>query len=83
MVHLVLGLGLAYGSGVGPNIPNGKQGLYTTCMDVDTDFGDGISEMANSRFIAGQDLNSAAVSSELAQLNDPTAVPPPPELVNS
>ena len=51
--------------GVCQNVPNGKQELYTTCMDVDIVFGDGISDMANSGFIAGQDLNSAAVSSEL------------------
>jgi hypothetical protein len=46
-------------------------------MDVDIVSGDSISDMASSGFIAGQDLNSAAVSSELAQLNNPTAVPAP------
>jgi hypothetical protein len=44
-------------------------------MDVDIYLGDGISDIASSGFIAGQDLNSAAVSSELAQLNNPTAGP--------
>ena len=62
--------------GVDPNLPNGKQELYTTCMDVDID---GTSDMASSGFIASQDLNSAAVSSELAQLNNPTVVPAPLE----
>jgi hypothetical protein len=52
-------------------------------MDVDIVFGDGISDMASSGFIAGQDLNGAAVSSELAQLNNPTAVPAPLEPPNS
>jgi hypothetical protein len=38
-----------------------------------------ISDMASFGFIVGQDLNSAAVSSEIAQLNNPTAVPAPLE----
>jgi hypothetical protein len=65
--------------GVDSNIPNGKQELYTTCMDVDIISGDGDSALASSGFIAGQDLNSAAVPSELSQLNNPTAVPAPSE----
>ena len=69
--------------GVDPNLPNGKQELYTTCVDVDIVPAVGISDMASSGFIAGQDLNSAAVSSELAQLNNPTAVPAPSESPNS
>src|SRR5277367_3063736 len=43
--------------GVDPNVPNGKQELYITCMDVDIVSRDGISDMASSGFIAGQDLN--------------------------
>jgi hypothetical protein len=65
--------------GVDPNLPNGKQELYTTCIDIDIVSGDGSSDMASSGFIAGQDLNNAAVSSELTQLNNPTAVPAPLE----
>ena len=68
---------------VDPNVPDGKQELYTTCMDIDIVAGDGISDMASSEFIAGQDLNSATVSSELNQLNTPTAVLAPFELPNS
>jgi hypothetical protein len=79
-VHLVLVWNWLTALGVDPNVPNGKQELYTTCMDVDIVFGDGISDMASSGFIAGLDLNRDAVSSELAQLNNPTAVPAPSEL---
>jgi hypothetical protein len=43
-------------------------------MDVDIVSGDSISDMASSGFIAGQDLNSAAVSLKIAQLNNLTAV---------
>jgi hypothetical protein len=68
--------------GVDPNVPDGKQELYTTCIDVDIS-GDGISGMTSSGFIAGQDFNSAAVSSEFAQPSNPTAVPAPLEPPNS
>jgi hypothetical protein len=43
-------------------------------MDINIVSGDSISNIASSGFIAGQDLNSTAVSSELAQLNNLTAV---------
>jgi hypothetical protein len=44
--------------------PNGLQEIYTTCMDVNLIAGTGTSQ-ENVDFSQGQDLNSAAISSEL------------------
>ena len=65
--------------GIDPGVPNGKQEIYTTCMDVDIISGGGNSNFASSGFIANQDLNYAAVPSEFAQINNPTAVVAPSE----
>jgi hypothetical protein len=65
--------------GVDPGVPDGKQELYTTCMDVDIISGGDGSNFASSGFIANQDLNYAAVPSEFAQINNPTAVAAPSE----
>jgi hypothetical protein len=65
-------------AGIDPGLPNGKRELYTTCMDIDVTFGGG-DPPTSAAFITGQDLNRAAVPSEFAQLNNPTAVPAPTE----
>jgi hypothetical protein len=65
--------------GVDPGVPNGKQELYTTCMDVDIISGGDNSNLASSGFVANQDLNFAAVPSEFAEINNPTAVAAPSE----
>lgn len=62
-----------------PGEPDGKQELYTTCMDVDIVSSSGTSNYASSGFVANQDLNYAAISSEFAQLSNPTAVAAPSE----
>lgn len=60
--------------------PNGKQEIYTTCMDVDiVDSGSSSSSSeAFSKeqvsFDAGQPLDNAAVSAELQDISNPTAV---------
>ena len=65
--------------GVDPGLPGGKQELYSTCMDVDIIASNGATNMASSGFVTGQDLNSAAIPSEFAELNNPTAVAAPSE----
>jgi hypothetical protein len=62
-----------------PGLPDGKQELYTTCMDVDIIASSGDSSQTTSGFIVGQDLNYAAIPSEFAELNNPTAVAAPSE----
>ncbi|KAJ5693163.1 hypothetical protein N7462_002586 [Penicillium macrosclerotiorum] len=51
--------------------PDGKMEVYTTCMDIDivSDLEDETSSA--TEYIAGQDLNNAAISSEMA---NPTAM---------
>ncbi|KAJ9664141.1 hypothetical protein H2198_000359 [Neophaeococcomyces mojaviensis] len=55
--------------------PNGKQEIYTTCMDVDVVAGTGAQNkaVANS-FVKGQDLNNAAIAAQLNDIANPTAV---------
>ena len=54
---------------------NGKQEIYTTCMDVDIVAGTGIEKRATANsFIAGQDLNKAAIAAEFSDIANPTAV---------
>jgi hypothetical protein len=66
-------------AGVDPGLPNGKPEIYTTCMDVDIVSSSGPSNNAAAGFITGQDLNYAAVASEFAQINNPSAVAAPSE----
>ena len=56
--------------------PNGKQEIYTTCMDIDiVNSGSAQSgSKATVNFQQGQDLNYAGVSSQLADVANPTAV---------
>ncbi|EPS30372.1 hypothetical protein POX_b02619 [Penicillium oxalicum] len=75
--------------GIDPTYPHGKAEIYTTCMDV---------EVANTPsrvlantpegYIAGQDLNDAAIPSQFANLDDvpissETATPPPSSTLSS
>jgi hypothetical protein len=52
--------------------PDGKQEIYTTCMDVEIS-GDAADSTSND-FETGQDLDSAAISTEFADITNPTAV---------
>jgi len=56
--------------------PDGKQEIYTTCMDVDIvdDIGVESFSQASVSYAAGQPLDNAAVSAELADIANPTAV---------
>ncbi|KAJ5174852.1 uncharacterized protein N7482_000729 [Penicillium canariense] len=61
--------------GVDPTYPQGKQEIYTTCMDVDV-VGTSVSQKEiedEDGYAVGQDLNSAAIPSEFADLDDAPA----------
>jgi hypothetical protein len=50
---------------------DGKQEIYTTCMDVDVS---GSADSQAASYVAGQSLDTAAISSEVADITNPTAV---------
>lgn len=55
--------------------PEGKQEIYTTCMDVDINSGiQTTDKSAGAKFVQGQDLGNAAVASQFANIANPTAV---------
>lgn len=55
--------------------PEGKQEIYTTCMDIDITQGiDTQQKATGASFVQGQDLNDAAVAAEFADVANPTAV---------
>ncbi|EXJ94904.1 hypothetical protein A1O1_00022 [Capronia coronata CBS 617.96] len=56
--------------------PNGKQEIYTTCMDVDIvdDAGIGAVSNAQAQFIQGQPVDYAAIATEFSDIANPTAV---------
>lgn len=56
--------------------PDGKQEIYTTCMDVDiVNSLPGIEAVTGgSQFAQGQSLDEAAIQSEMADISNPTAV---------
>lgn len=56
--------------------PNGKQEIYTTCMDVDVVDNAGLETFSNAAasYLQGQPLDHAAVASELSDIANPTAV---------
>lgn len=47
-----------------PSYPNGKQEIYTTCMDIDVTGSSNTESHANAKYITGQDLNSASIPTE-------------------
>lgn len=58
-----------------PGFPDGKQEIYTTCMDVDIAGGpDTNNKAATAAFAKGQDLGNAAVAAQFADIANPTAV---------
>lgn len=56
--------------------PNGKQEIYTTCMDIDIVDNSGTDAVSNAQvnYAQGQPLNHAGVSAQLADIANPTAV---------
>ena len=56
--------------------PNGKQEIYTTCMDVDIVADTGVVPVSKSQvnFIPGQPYDFAAVQNQMADIANPTAV---------
>ncbi|KAJ4516192.1 hypothetical protein HRR83_005496 [Exophiala dermatitidis] len=59
-----------------PGFPNGKQEIYTTCMDIDivSDDGVGTVSKAQAAFAQGQAVDNAAVADEFSDIANPTAV---------
>jgi hypothetical protein len=59
-----------------PGFPDGKQEIYTTCMDVDIVGDTGIAPVSESQvnFIQGQAYDYAAVPDQFSDLANPTAV---------
>ncbi|KAL2445748.1 hypothetical protein ABEF95_010606 [Exophiala dermatitidis] len=59
-----------------PGFPNGKQEIYTTCMDVDivSDDGVGTVSKAQAAFAQGQAVDNAAVADQFSDIANPTAV---------
>ena len=65
-------------AGADPGLPDGKQEIYTTCMDIDVVAdGHASNKGTSSGFIDGQPLENAAVASEFSHLGNPTAVAAP------
>ena len=56
--------------------PEGKQEIYTTCMDIDIVDASSVEPVskASVNYQQGQDLNNAAISSQMADITNPTAV---------
>jgi hypothetical protein len=58
-------------SGVDPNLPNGKNETYTTCMDVAVNAaGDFSQKVADGGYIQGQPVENAAVPDQFAKLGE-------------
>ena len=54
--------------------PEGKQEFYTTCMDIDVTQATNVQQKAAGAAFVSQDLGNAAVSAQLANIANPTAV---------
>ncbi|EXJ62251.1 hypothetical protein A1O7_02684 [Cladophialophora yegresii CBS 114405] len=59
-----------------PGFPNGKQEIYTTCMDIDIVGDSGIVPVSKAQvnFAQGQPYDLAAVPEQMSDLANPTAV---------
>jgi hypothetical protein len=55
--------------GVDPTYPHGKQEIYTTCMDIDVTLGSMSQSQEKDSYANGQNLNSAAIPTEFADLD--------------
>lgn len=56
-------------AGVDPNLPEGKEEIYTTCMDVDiTTNTQSKLEQVSEGYVSNQNLNSAAIPAEFSNL---------------
>jgi hypothetical protein len=65
--------------GIDPDLPQGKNEIYTTCMDVDVIQGNTLQVSS----FAPLNINVAAISSEFLNLGNPTAVTAPPGLAST
>ncbi|KIW81627.1 hypothetical protein Z517_04653 [Fonsecaea pedrosoi CBS 271.37] len=59
-----------------PGYPNGKQEIYTTCMDIDIVDNTDVNAVSRAQvnYAPGQPLDNAAVSAQMTDLANPTAV---------
>lgn len=59
-----------------PGFPNGKQEIYTTCMDIDIVDSDSVGTVskAQAQFVQGQPVDSAAIAKQFSNIANPTAV---------
>lgn len=65
-------------AGVDPGLPDGKEEIYTTCMDIDivADVGGAQKAAAGGgKYVDDQPLNNAAIPSQMDQLREPAAIP--------
>ncbi|KAE8373234.1 hypothetical protein BDV26DRAFT_301271 [Aspergillus bertholletiae] len=53
---------------VDPNLPKGKQEIYTTCIDVDVVASAGTQSHVAASYVQDQSLNSAAIPAQLADI---------------
>ncbi|RLM01821.1 hypothetical protein CFD26_108935 [Aspergillus turcosus] len=54
--------------GVDPSLPNGKQEIYTTCIDVDVIDGPPTHVRIPANYVEDQSLNNAAIPSQFAEV---------------
>lgn len=54
--------------GVDPNLPKGKQEIYTTCIDVDVVANAGAQSHVVASYVQDQSLNNAAIPAQLADI---------------
>ncbi|KAE8360533.1 hypothetical protein BDV27DRAFT_161569 [Aspergillus caelatus] len=54
--------------GVDPNLPKGKQEIYTTCIDVDVVANTGAQSHVVASYVQDQSLNNAAIPAQLADI---------------
>ncbi|EXJ90129.1 hypothetical protein A1O3_03198 [Capronia epimyces CBS 606.96] len=56
--------------------PNGKQEIYTTCLDIDIVDNNGAGTVSNAQanFVQGQAVDNAAIAGQFSDIANPTAV---------
>ncbi|KAL2013127.1 hypothetical protein VTN00DRAFT_652 [Thermoascus crustaceus] len=63
--------------GVDPNLPKGKNEIYTTCMDVDIMDGPKVHSNVATGYVEDQPLDNAAIPSQFAELLKSRTAPEP------
>lgn len=63
--------------GVDPNLPKGKNEIYTTCMDIDIMDGPKVHSNVATGYVEDQPLDNAAIPSQFAELLKSRTAPEP------